>query len=440
MTTTVAGPRAAREIRGAVLDRRRPPDRHPGPQLGQRVDDELAGHALRPAPRARRRRRSRRRRPRRRAPRRARARGVACASRGAAGTATSTPSVRSRSGRERRRDLGRVVRVVVVDRRRRRLAAALEPPRGAAELGEHRCRVLARSTPQARARRAQRPRCGGCARPRSPARPSTARAPRRARPCGTCASQRSKSSSTSARDANVAWWSRSTFVTTAIAGRSSSIVRSDSSPSTTSQPAPGARVAAELRDVAADQPGRVAAEPRRGRRRSSPSSSSCRARRRPRSESRSETSSASSSARRPARHAVRRTRVETNASQPSGGGGGSSAIVDVDSRPRTCSRYGVRTRSQPRDLGAPRAREQRVAAHARAADADEPESASVKRRSSISSSAISSAASGRASLQHRGRHLRQPTRIAEQRANRAPAHAPELALAARRSRRRAAAK
>ena len=34
------------------------------------------------------------------------------------------------------------------------------------------------------------------------------------------------------------WWSSSTFVTTPISGRSSSIVRSDSSPSTTSQPSP----------------------------------------------------------------------------------------------------------------------------------------------------------------------------------------------------------
>ena len=49
------------------------------------------------------------------------------------------------------------------------------------------------------------------------------------------------------------------FVITAICGASAPIERSDSSPSTTSQPAPDAGVAAELRHDAADDPRRVAA-------------------------------------------------------------------------------------------------------------------------------------------------------------------------------------
>jgi hypothetical protein len=55
---------------------------------------------------------------------------------------------------------------------------------------------------------------------------------------GTETSQRSNNPSTSARDAKVEWWSRSTFVTTAICGRKPPTDRSDSSPSTTSQPSP----------------------------------------------------------------------------------------------------------------------------------------------------------------------------------------------------------
>ena len=49
-------------------------------------------------------------------------------------------------------------------------------------------------------------------------------------------------------------------MTTAISGRSASIVRSDSSPSTTSQPLAGRRVAPELRDLAADQIGGIEPE------------------------------------------------------------------------------------------------------------------------------------------------------------------------------------
>ena len=64
--------------------------------------------------------------------------------------------------------------------------------------------------------------------------------------------------SSSASDANSVWWSSSTFVTTAISAGSAKTVRSDSSPSTTSQPAPEAGVRAELRHGRADQPRRVA--------------------------------------------------------------------------------------------------------------------------------------------------------------------------------------
>ena len=63
------------------------------------------------------------------------------------------------------------------------------------------------------------------------------------------------------------------FVTTATAGRSAATDRSDSSPSTTSQPSPAPGVRAELRHLAADDPARVAArlaqrerDHRRGRR------------------------------------------------------------------------------------------------------------------------------------------------------------------------------
>src|SRR5438874_13158737 len=43
---TVTGPRTAREETGAVLDRRRPPQLHAGPGLGEGVDDQFPGHAL----------------------------------------------------------------------------------------------------------------------------------------------------------------------------------------------------------------------------------------------------------------------------------------------------------------------------------------------------------------------------------------------------------
>ena len=73
-------------------------------------------------------------------------------------------------------------------------------------------------------------------------------------------SHSSKNRSSSASERKVAWWSSSTFVRTAISGRRSAIDRSDSSPSTTSQPVPEAGVPAELRHDAADDPRGVGAE------------------------------------------------------------------------------------------------------------------------------------------------------------------------------------
>ena len=82
-----------------------------------------------------------------------------------------------------------------------------------------------------------------------------------------------ESSRTSASEAKVAWWSSSTFVSTAICGRSE-LQRPVRLVALGDEPAlPRARVPAELRDLAADQEGRVEPEPveherdhRRGRR------------------------------------------------------------------------------------------------------------------------------------------------------------------------------
>ena len=102
-----------------------------------------------------------------------------------------------------------------------------------------RARVCSRERPRARAPRSRRPRCAGCARPARRARTSTgsSSSPRTTRPAGRRASA-SRSSTTSAREPNVVWWSRSTFVITAMSGRSDATVRSDSSPSRTNQPSP----------------------------------------------------------------------------------------------------------------------------------------------------------------------------------------------------------
>ena len=127
-------------------------------------------------------------------------------------------------------------------------------------------------------------------------------------------------------------------------GRSDEIVRSDSSPSTTSQPSPAPRVPAELRHLAADQERRVEPEPVEARTRSSPSSSSCRARRRRRSSAGARRARRGSSAR-----LVPGTRRE---------GGRDDCLPPVrhdrlgrdrhvDPAARTFARYGVSTRSQP---------------------------------------------------------------------------------------------
>ena len=142
-------------------------------------------------------------------------------------------------GRERRIDLRRVVRVVVVDRRRRAAAprsSSLRPAPGSRASTPS--GVLPRRRRRARAPRGRPPRSAGCARRQRQARTRPAPARRLARPSRQPSSQRSKSASTSARDVNVEWWSRSTFVSTPISGRSSSSDRSDSSPSATSQPLP----------------------------------------------------------------------------------------------------------------------------------------------------------------------------------------------------------
>ena len=142
------------------------------------------------------------------------------------------------NGVDRGRDLGRVVRVVVEHRHAAGLPVRLEAPARAGELGEVRARFLGRDAGQLE----RRERRGGVApvvlaRHRElEVRPARARPP--ARPGAPRRASAAKSSSTSARDANSEWWSRSTFVTTAILGRRRSIVRSDSSPSTTSQPEP----------------------------------------------------------------------------------------------------------------------------------------------------------------------------------------------------------
>ena len=173
------------------------------------------------------------------------------------------------------------------------------------------------------------------------------------------------------------------------------MVRSDSSPSTTSQPCAGAR---RFRR-AAECPRRSATQARgrdaRGRRRSSRSSSSCRAPRRPRS------SRAARRARRGARLAscprMRPAKaVETYASQPSGGTGGSSEIST--SIPSRCSRYGVSHAIPAAHLGAPRPRQQRVARSCPPRRFRRSRIGGRQAVRAMSSSAISSAASGRASL------------------------------------------
>ena len=172
------------------------------------------------------------------------------------------PSARaSRAVRERRRDLRRVVGVVVEHANAAALADELEPPAHAGEPDDRALGIGARRRPRARAPRAPRPRSGGCARPARRARASTARAPSRARRAGRAVEPvveeraRARPPTRTSRGGRARCSSRRRSP-----GRRSAIERSDSSPSTTSQPVARARVAAELRDDAADDPGRVAAE------------------------------------------------------------------------------------------------------------------------------------------------------------------------------------
>ena len=114
---------------------------------------------------------------------------------------------------------------------------------------------------RARAPRARSPRFAGCAHPARRARRRRVRAPS---PLHDLRSDGEPARRTAPRPrlraANVEWWSKSTFVSTAICGRRSSIDRSDSSPSATSHPSPAPRCLAELRYLAADQERRIAAE------------------------------------------------------------------------------------------------------------------------------------------------------------------------------------
>ena len=197
------------------------------------------------------------------------------------------------------------------------------------------------------------------ARPRARARATPRRAPRPRR----C-------------EANVVWWSRSTFVTTAIRGRSAATVRSDSSPSTTSQPSP---VPALPPSCGTSPPiSQAGSRPSRARQKAiiaavvvlpcAPATTIA---------SRSETSSASSSARLfPSTRSA--NALDTYDLPLRRRRGGSSAIST--SMPSRCSRYGVSHAVPAAHLGAPRVRESRVAAHAGTADAGDPEAATVKRR------------------------------------------------------------
>src|SRR5439155_3859072 len=195
-------------------------------------------------------------------------------------------------------------------------------------------------------------------------------------------------------------------------GRSSPIVRSDSSPSTTSHPSP----------VPAFPPscGTSAPISQAGLRSScsrqnaimalvvvlpwAPATTI---------ESRKDTSSASSSARLfPGTRSA--NAVDTNASQPSGGCGASSEIST--SIPASWSMYGVRVRSQPR-TSAPQARAS--TAYALMPAPPMPAIQSLRPSRGEGNELLGDLARGGWSTQprHRGGHLRQPTRVVEQRAD-----------------------
>ena len=188
--------------------------------------------------------------------------------------------------------------------------------------------------------------------------------------------------------------------TTAISGRSAAIVRSDSSPSTTSQPSParalppscGISPPIEVRGVAA-KPARQKAIIA-GRRRLA-----VRAGDDDRAAQRDELGE-QLRPRRPADASA--NAVETTTSQPSGAAGSGAITTSIAApreRPGRASRPGPSRRPRPpRRARAARTRE------ARAADADEPDpppASGGKLRSAPP--AISSAASGRASATHRAR-------------------------------------
>ena len=187
------------------------------------------------------------------------------------------------------------------------------------------------------------------------ARASPARARLRARSPARARATARTACATSRSVAKVAWWSRSTFVSTAIRGRSSSSDRSDSSPSATSQPSP-ARAFPPSCGISPPIK-KAGSSPRRSRRtRSSPWSSSSRARRRRRS----------TAAARRAPPATRRARVssdhararpELRVVRPDRAGDDHFRVLreirgvvpDLDRDPRRLSRstYEERARSEP---------------------------------------------------------------------------------------------
>ena len=279
-------------------------------------------------------------------------------------------------GGEIGRELGGMVRVAVEDGHAARLALRLEPAAGAAELDDRRLRVGARHAGELegreRGRRVPPVVLSRHARARAPTGSSSSARTT----CGTSRSQSSKNASTSAREAKVVWWSRSTLRSTAISGRRAPTERSDSSPSTTSQPDPARALPPSCSHVAPDEERSGRARAGRGRRRSSRSSSSSRARRRRRS------SAAARRARRGGRRAAvrrpgRRTRWRRYTSQPAGGCGGSGEISTA--MPSRWRRYGVSTRSQPATSAPQACASERVAAHAGAADAGEPDAPTGER-------------------------------------------------------------
>ena len=200
----------------------------------------------------------RRRRP--TARRRTRARGGACASRDAAGRARARARLAApalRRSRRRSRSDGARSRPRPSRPRASPTSSKRRPaPRKRASTGAASLRSTPASSRAASAAAALRRLCS----PGTASSTATGSSSQPRTTAGTCSSHRSKSSATSCSDAKVAWWSSSTFVTTAICGRSCSIgpvrlVALDDEP-----PLPRAGVAAELRDLAADEPRRVEAE------------------------------------------------------------------------------------------------------------------------------------------------------------------------------------